>query len=84
MHGTAGESDFHASHASTPDGLNIKDPSKRFDGVHRLAADYRHALAEVPGLALVPDRWLHLPPHGRYRPGPSRDGHAADDEGGER
>ncbi|MBD0675644.1 2'-5' RNA ligase family protein [Streptomyces sp. CBMA156] len=30
------------------------------DDVHRLAADYRHALADVPGLDLVPDRWLHL------------------------
>ncbi|MFE7529369.1 2'-5' RNA ligase family protein [Kitasatospora sp. NPDC057542] len=30
------------------------------DDVHRLAADYRHALAGVPGLDLVPDRWLHL------------------------
>lgn len=28
--------------------------------VHRLAADYRAALADVPGLDLVPDRWLHL------------------------
>jgi 2'-5' RNA ligase len=28
--------------------------------VHRLAGDYRKALAEVPGLDLVPDRWLHL------------------------
>jgi 2'-5' RNA ligase len=28
--------------------------------VHRIAADYRRALAEVPGLDLVPDRWLHL------------------------
>lgn len=63
MHGTASEGDFHASHASAPDGLNIKDPSKRFDvvdDVHRLAADYRHALADVPGFTLVPDRWLHL------------------------
>ncbi|MFJ9842290.1 2'-5' RNA ligase family protein [Kitasatospora sp. NPDC101155] len=34
-----------------------------FDGasdLHHLAADYRHALADVPGLDLVPDRWLHL------------------------
>jgi 2'-5' RNA ligase len=34
-----------------------------FDGqseVHRLAADYRQVLADVPGLDLVPDRWLHL------------------------
>ncbi|MFG3053484.1 2'-5' RNA ligase family protein [Kitasatospora sp. NPDC048239] len=30
------------------------------DDVHRLAADYRLALAGVPGLDLVPDRWLHL------------------------
>ncbi|MER7109431.1 2'-5' RNA ligase family protein [Streptomyces sp. NPDC000229] len=28
--------------------------------VHRLAATYRHALADVPGLDLVPDQWLHL------------------------
>lgn len=28
--------------------------------VHRLAQDYRDALAPVPGLDLVPDRWLHL------------------------
>ncbi|MEE1820829.1 2'-5' RNA ligase family protein [Streptomyces sp. BE20] len=28
--------------------------------VHRLAADYRQALADVPGLDLVPDQWLHL------------------------
>lgn len=28
--------------------------------VHRLAADYRVGLAEVPGLDLVPDEWLHL------------------------
>lgn len=28
--------------------------------VHRLAADYRRALAPVPGLTLVPDQWLHL------------------------
>lgn len=34
-----------------------------FDGqseVHRLAADYRRTLADVPGLDLVPDQWLHL------------------------
>ncbi|KJS59933.1 hypothetical protein VM95_24125 [Streptomyces rubellomurinus] len=34
-----------------------------FDGandLHRLAADYRHALDDVPSLDLVPDRWLHL------------------------
>jgi 2'-5' RNA ligase len=34
-----------------------------FDGqdeVHRLADSYRTALADVPGLDLVPDRWLHL------------------------
>ncbi|MFJ6621691.1 2'-5' RNA ligase family protein [Kitasatospora sp. NPDC091335] len=34
-----------------------------FDGardLHRLAADYRRALADVPGLDPVPDRWLHL------------------------
>ncbi|MER7673109.1 2'-5' RNA ligase family protein [Kitasatospora sp. NPDC096128] len=30
------------------------------DDVHRLAADYRQALADVPGIDLVPDRWLHL------------------------
>ncbi|MBV6699394.1 2'-5' RNA ligase family protein [Kitasatospora aureofaciens] len=30
------------------------------DDLHRLAADYRHALADVPGLDLVPDQWLHL------------------------
>ncbi|MFD7828545.1 2'-5' RNA ligase family protein [Kitasatospora sp. NPDC059803] len=30
------------------------------DDLHGLAADYRHALADVPGLDLVPDRWLHL------------------------
>ncbi|WP_229326477.1 2'-5' RNA ligase family protein [Streptomyces sp. UNOC14_S4] len=28
--------------------------------VHRLAAEYRQALHGVPGLDLVPDRWLHL------------------------
>lgn len=28
--------------------------------VHRLAATYREALASVPGLDLVPDKWLHL------------------------
>ncbi|WP_241027561.1 2'-5' RNA ligase family protein [Streptomyces verrucosisporus] len=28
--------------------------------VHRLADAYRRGLADVPGLALVPDRWLHL------------------------
>lgn len=28
--------------------------------VHRLADAYRAALADVPGLDLVPDRWLHL------------------------
>ncbi|MFI0914244.1 2'-5' RNA ligase family protein [Streptomyces abikoensis] len=28
--------------------------------IHRLAAEYRHALSDVPGLDLVPDRWLHL------------------------
>ncbi|MFF5090462.1 2'-5' RNA ligase family protein [Streptomyces niveus] len=34
-----------------------------FDGqedVHRLAADYRGALAEVAGLTPIPDQWLHL------------------------
>ncbi len=34
-----------------------------FDGqtaVHRLAATYRKALKSVPGLDLVPDKWLHL------------------------
>ncbi|GAA2786882.1 2'-5' RNA ligase family protein [Kitasatospora aburaviensis] len=34
-----------------------------FDGatdLHGLTADYRHALTDVPGLDLVPDRWLHL------------------------
>jgi 2'-5' RNA ligase len=34
-----------------------------FDGqdeVQRLADSYRTALADVPGLDLVPDRWLHL------------------------
>ncbi|MCG5121619.1 2'-5' RNA ligase family protein [Streptomyces sp. NEAU-PBA10] len=30
------------------------------EDVHRLAAAHRAALAEVPGLTLVPDRWLHL------------------------
>lgn len=28
--------------------------------LHRLAADYRKALAPLPGLDLIPDRWLHL------------------------
>ncbi|MGE7439939.1 2'-5' RNA ligase family protein [Kitasatospora sp. NPDC001175] len=28
--------------------------------VHQLAADYRHALADVAGLDLIPDPWLHL------------------------
>ncbi|MCC3654050.1 2'-5' RNA ligase family protein [Streptomyces sp. S07_1.15] len=28
--------------------------------VHRLAEAYRRGLASVPGLDLVPDRWLHL------------------------
>lgn len=28
--------------------------------VHRLAAEYRAALAPVGGLDLIPDRWLHL------------------------
>lgn len=28
--------------------------------VHRLAADYRGALADTAGLTPVPDRWLHL------------------------
>ncbi len=28
--------------------------------VHRIAADYRRILADVPGLDLVPDQWLHL------------------------
>jgi 2'-5' RNA ligase len=28
--------------------------------VHRLAEAYRRGLADVPGLDLVPDRWLHL------------------------
>ena len=28
--------------------------------LHRLADEYRRALAGVPGLDLVPDRWLHL------------------------
>lgn len=28
--------------------------------VHRLAECYRQALAELPGLDLIPDRWLHL------------------------
>ncbi|RLV08552.1 hypothetical protein CTZ27_07095 [Streptomyces griseocarneus] len=28
--------------------------------VHRSAAEYRQALQDVPGLDLVPDRWLHL------------------------
>lgn len=28
--------------------------------VHRLAADYRRTLAEVPGLDLIPNQWLHL------------------------
>ncbi|MGW8955854.1 2'-5' RNA ligase family protein [Streptomyces sp. NPDC055709] len=30
------------------------------DDVHRLAARYRQALADVPGLDLVPDQWLRL------------------------
>ncbi|MFB7618323.1 2'-5' RNA ligase family protein [Kitasatospora sp. NPDC056181] len=28
--------------------------------LHHLAADYRRALKDVPGLDLVPDQWLHL------------------------
>lgn len=32
--------------------------------VHRLAAAYRTALADVAGLDLVPDRWLHLTTQG--------------------
>lgn len=28
--------------------------------VHRLAESYRQRLADLPGLDLVPDRWLHL------------------------
>lgn len=28
--------------------------------VHRIAADYRRILADLPGLDLVPDPWLHL------------------------
>jgi 2'-5' RNA ligase len=28
--------------------------------VHRIAADYRRILGELPGLDLVPDQWLHL------------------------
>ncbi|MFF4602720.1 2'-5' RNA ligase family protein [Streptomyces sp. NPDC001339] len=32
--------------------------------VHRLAADYRLALADVNGLDLVPDSWLHLTTQG--------------------
>ncbi|TBO58901.1 2'-5' RNA ligase family protein [Streptomyces kasugaensis] len=32
--------------------------------VHRLASAYRHALADVPGLDLVPDTWLHLTTQG--------------------
>ncbi|MFF7415610.1 2'-5' RNA ligase family protein [Streptomyces lydicus] len=32
--------------------------------VHRLAADYRHALAAVDGLDLIPDNWLHLTTQG--------------------
>jgi 2'-5' RNA ligase len=28
--------------------------------LHRLAADYRKALAPLPGLDLIPDRWLHM------------------------
>lgn len=28
--------------------------------LHRLAADYRKALAPLPGLDLIPDQWLHL------------------------
>lgn len=34
-----------------------------FDGqaeLHRLAAEYRTALAPLPGLDLIPDQWLHL------------------------
>lgn len=30
------------------------------DDVHRLAAAYRDGLADVDGLTLIPDRWLHL------------------------
>ncbi|WP_234017531.1 MULTISPECIES: 2'-5' RNA ligase family protein [unclassified Streptomyces] len=32
--------------------------------VHRLASLYRHALADVDGLNLVPDTWLHLTTQG--------------------
>lgn len=28
--------------------------------LHRLAADYRKALADTPGVDLIPDEWLHL------------------------
>lgn len=28
--------------------------------LHRLATDYRKALAPLPGLDLIPDQWLHL------------------------
>lgn len=38
---------WHLTFADSPD-------------LHRLAADYRKALAPLPGLDLVPDRWLHL------------------------
>jgi 2'-5' RNA ligase len=33
---------------------------ERAPALHELAAAYRAGLAEVPGLDLVPDRWLHL------------------------
>lgn len=28
--------------------------------IHRLAGEYRHELADVPRLTLIPDQWLHL------------------------
>lgn len=38
---------WHLTFADSPD-------------LHRLAADYRKALADAPGLDLIPDKWLHL------------------------
>ncbi|MFL4496518.1 2'-5' RNA ligase family protein [Streptomyces sp. VTCC 41912] len=37
---------------------------QRADSLHRLAADYRRALADVEGLDLVPDESLHLTTQG--------------------
>jgi 2'-5' RNA ligase len=42
--------------------------------VHRLAATYRSAFADVPGLDLVPDTWLHLTMQGLGHAGQVPDG----------